>query len=51
MFNYDTLLDNKFVIKVAMTESVKTLKHIDVKYHYLRKLIKKDKIVLNSIKT
>ncbi|KAJ8730080.1 hypothetical protein PYW07_017118 [Mythimna separata] len=43
--------DNQGAIMVANTDSVKRLKHIDIRFHYIKELIKKGKLVLKYIKT
>lgn len=43
--------DNQSAIMVANTESVKTLKHIDIRFHYIKELIKSGKLSLKYIKT
>lgn len=43
--------DNQGAIMVANTDSVKRLKHIDIRFHYIKELIKKGKLILKYIKT
>lgn len=43
--------DNQSAIMVANTESVKRLKHIDIRYHFIKELIKCGKVLLKYIKT
>lgn len=43
--------DNQSAIMVANTESVKRLKHIDIRFHYIKELIKNGKLILKYIKT
>lgn len=43
--------DNQSAILNAKTESVKRLKHIDIRYHFVRDLIKNNKINVKYIST
>lgn len=43
--------DNQSAIMVTNTDSVKRLKHIDIRFHYIKELVKKGKLMLKYIKT
>lgn len=43
--------DNQSAIMVANTDCVKRLKHIDIRFHYIKELIRRGKLVLKYIKT
>lgn len=43
--------DNQSAIMVANTDSIKRLKHIDIRFHFIKDLIKKGKLFLKYIKT
>lgn len=43
--------DNQAAITIANTNSVKRLKHIDIKYHYIRELIENKKICIQYVTT
>lgn len=43
--------DNQSAMVIANTNTVKRLKHIDIKYHFIRELIEKQKICLKYVKT
>lgn len=43
--------DNQSAIAVASTDNIKRLKHIDIRYHYIKELVKSGKIYLEYIKT
>lgn len=43
--------DNQSAISVACTDTVKRLKHIDIRYHFIKELIKNGKMCLKYIKT
>lgn len=43
--------DNQSAIMVANTESVKRLKHVDIRFHFVKELIKSGKLMLKYIKT
>lgn len=45
------LSDSQSAIMAANTDCVKRLKHIDIRFHYIKELIKKGKILLKYIKT
>lgn len=51
MYPVTIFSDNQSAIKVASTECIKRLKHIDIRYHYVRELITKGKIVVKYVKT
>lgn len=43
--------DNQSAIMVANTDSVKRLKHIDIRFHFIKELVRNGKLVLKYIKT
>lgn len=43
--------DNQSAMVIANTNTVKRLKHIDIKYHFIRELIEKQKNCLKYVKT
>lgn len=43
--------DNQSAISVACTDSVKRLKHVDIRYHFIKELIKNERLCLKYIKT
>lgn len=43
--------DNQSAISGASTESIKRLKHVDIRYHFIKELCKNNKICLNYINT
>ena len=43
--------DNQSAIAVANTESIKRLKHVDIRYHYVKELIKQKKLLVKYLKS
>lgn len=43
--------DNQSAISVACTDSVKRLKHVDIRYHFIKELLKNNKLCLKYVKT
>lgn len=43
--------DNQSAIMIANTNSVKRLKHIDIKYHFIRELVENNKICIQYVST
>lgn len=43
--------DNQSAISVARTDTIKRLKHVDIRYHFIKELIKNKKLCLKYIKT
>lgn len=43
--------DNQSAISVACTDTVKRLKHIDIRYHFIKELVKNKRMCLSYVKT
>lgn len=43
--------DNQSAISVACTDTVKRLKHVDIRYHFIKELVKDKKLCLKYVKT